>query len=503
MAGGVSSLNVSAAGAVVLYEAFRQRRAAVAPACAARPAPPARLNQRNRKAWVHEVSFPGPLAVRASPSPLASMALRPLSLGRAQPQSRRLPRRQTTPARAPASSPAPSRHRSSSPAPPTKTARPPPRSSPAVAASRQARWPPRPPPTDAERQAVTFTAFDMDVHLRPAEQQIAVRALRHRPQRRQNPARPHPAANLLFAQLGAHSRRSASDVAFPVATLNSDADHTGQLHEAAVPLAAPLAPGQTLQLDVTYSGAIAPSAQRLLAIGTPDDVALHSDWDADQRPLHRPARLRQRRLVSRLQRPRHSRRRRAPLRRDGRAQAAPQPARASVCASPSNFPTARRPPSPSSTATPSRSPSPTSSYCRTRKSPASPLPTSTAQSSALKPPASLSPSAPPTPAANLTLWTLPETKPPSNPGPPPPPRSRPSCKAGSASSPAPSSPSSTCPTPTTRPLKPAPCWPPPSAEGPPGAVGRHPGPRPHPRLDAVARAPGSRGRGPLHGHSLG
>jgi 23S rRNA (guanosine2251-2'-O)-methyltransferase len=29
MAGGVNSLNVSAAGAVVLYEAFRQRRAAM------------------------------------------------------------------------------------------------------------------------------------------------------------------------------------------------------------------------------------------------------------------------------------------------------------------------------------------------------------------------------------------------------------------------------------------------------------------------------------------
>ncbi len=38
MAGGVSSLNVSAAGAVVLYEAFRQRRAATAPA---RPSPAA------------------------------------------------------------------------------------------------------------------------------------------------------------------------------------------------------------------------------------------------------------------------------------------------------------------------------------------------------------------------------------------------------------------------------------------------------------------------------
>jgi hypothetical protein len=51
------------------------------------------------------------------------------------------------------------------------------------------------------------------------------------------------------------------------------------LHEAAVPLAQPLAPGASLQLDVTYSGSIALSAQRLLAIGTPDDVAAHSDWD--------------------------------------------------------------------------------------------------------------------------------------------------------------------------------------------------------------------------------
>src|ERR1035437_1584888 len=33
------------------------------------------------------------------------------------------------------------------------------------------------PPQVAERQAVTFTAFDLDVHLRPAAQQIAVRAL--------------------------------------------------------------------------------------------------------------------------------------------------------------------------------------------------------------------------------------------------------------------------------------------------------------------------------------
>ncbi|MGA2207396.1 MAG: hypothetical protein ABSG10_11770, partial [Terracidiphilus sp.] len=74
-------------------------------------------------------------------------------------------------------------------------------------------------------------------------------------------------------------RVAARDALYTIATLNSDTDHTGQLHEAAVKLATPLAPGATLQLDVTYSGAIPQSAQRLLAIGTPEDVALHSDWD--------------------------------------------------------------------------------------------------------------------------------------------------------------------------------------------------------------------------------
>jgi hypothetical protein len=88
------------------------------------------------------------------------------------------------------------------------------------------------------------------------------------------------------------------------------------------PAPTPLAPGQSIQLDVTYSGAIAQSAQRLLVIGTPKDVALRTPIGMKSASLHRPARLRQRGLVSGLQRPRHPRRRRAPLRRDGRAQAA-------------------------------------------------------------------------------------------------------------------------------------------------------------------------------------
>lgn len=135
-----------------------------------------------------------------------------------------------------------------------------------------------PSATDAEREATTFTAFDMDVRLQTREQHIAVRAL--------ITVRNDGSAPLKLIPLQISSslnweriRLEAHDIAFVVATLNSDADHTGQLHEAEVTLAAPLAPGQSLQFDVSYSGVIHQSAQRLLAIGTPSDVALHSDWD--------------------------------------------------------------------------------------------------------------------------------------------------------------------------------------------------------------------------------
>jgi hypothetical protein len=136
-----------------------------------------------------------------------------------------------------------------------------------------------PTATDDERQALTFIAFDMDVHLRAAEQQIAVRALVTVRNDGKSPLAHIPlqiSSSLNWERI----RIAAHDAAYTVATLNSDVDHTGQLQEAAVPLAQPLAPGATLQLDVTYSGVIAQSAQRLIAIGTPNDVALHSDWDS-------------------------------------------------------------------------------------------------------------------------------------------------------------------------------------------------------------------------------
>jgi hypothetical protein len=131
---------------------------------------------------------------------------------------------------------------------------------------------------------IKFTAFDLDVHLRPADQHLAIRALLTIRNDGKTPLTLIPLQ--ISSSLNWESIRiDTHNIPLHVATINSDADHTGQLHEAAVPLSQPLAPGQSLQLDVTYSGTIALSAQRLLSIGAPDSLALHSDWDQISLPF--------------------------------------------------------------------------------------------------------------------------------------------------------------------------------------------------------------------------
>jgi hypothetical protein len=132
--------------------------------------------------------------------------------------------------------------------------------------------------TDEERQAVTFTAYDLDVRLRDAEHQIAARARLTVRNDGKTPLTRIPleiSSTLNWERI----RVADKDAAFEVATLNSDADHTGQLHEAAIALSSPLASGASLALDVTYSGTIDVSAQRLISVGAPQDAAMHSDWD--------------------------------------------------------------------------------------------------------------------------------------------------------------------------------------------------------------------------------
>ncbi len=135
-----------------------------------------------------------------------------------------------------------------------------------------------PTASDAERDAVTFAAYDLDVHLEAAKNSMAVRALMKVRNDGKTPLA-HLPLEISSTLKWEHIRIDGKDTQFTMATLNSDTDHTGQLREAAVTLVEPLAAGATIEVDATYSGTITPNAQRLTTLGTPDDLALRSDWD--------------------------------------------------------------------------------------------------------------------------------------------------------------------------------------------------------------------------------
>ena len=132
--------------------------------------------------------------------------------------------------------------------------------------------------TDAERQAITFLTYDLDVHLQPREHAMAVRA--HILVRNDSGSPLGRLALQISSSLqwtGVHVGGDAA--AFSQQLVNSDIDHTGALREAVIPLARPLGPQQSLSVDLTYEGTAALSATRLEQIGTPADVAEASDWD--------------------------------------------------------------------------------------------------------------------------------------------------------------------------------------------------------------------------------
>lgn len=135
-----------------------------------------------------------------------------------------------------------------------------------------------PKATDAEREAVTFTAYDLDVRLTPQTQSLAVRGII---KIRNTAGEPliHLPLQLSSTLTWQSIRIAGREAVFGHQTLQSDADHTGQLHEAVVALPQPLAAGQEIALDVMYSGPIQLTAHRLEVIGTPSDLAQHSDWD--------------------------------------------------------------------------------------------------------------------------------------------------------------------------------------------------------------------------------
>ncbi|RSL17729.1 hypothetical protein EDE15_3272 [Edaphobacter aggregans] len=136
---------------------------------------------------------------------------------------------------------------------------------------------------DAERNSLTFTAYDLDVHITPASSHLAVHA---RFTVRNSGSAPlerlalQLSSTLQWENLALTTPTGVQPLKFVQQTINTDADHTGQATEAVVTLPHPLAPGDTLDLSAIYSGPIEFSARRLDVIDAPPSQAAHADWDA-------------------------------------------------------------------------------------------------------------------------------------------------------------------------------------------------------------------------------
>ena len=136
--------------------------------------------------------------------------------------------------------------------------------------------------TDAERASLTFTAYDLDVHLAPVQSQLAVHAGFSVKNSGKEPLTTlifQISSSLKWESFAMRTGGRISPLSFTEQTIDTDADHTGKAAEAVVSLPQPLEPDASLELTSFYSGEVAQSAERLERIGAPLDQAARADWD--------------------------------------------------------------------------------------------------------------------------------------------------------------------------------------------------------------------------------
>jgi hypothetical protein len=130
-----------------------------------------------------------------------------------------------------------------------------------------------------DREAFTFTKYDLDVRIEPEQQRLAVRG---KITLRNDSASPQKNISLQISSTLSWRSIHIGDKAVQYVTQSyaSDIDHTGSLSEAIVTLPQDLPPKGTVELEIGYEGTIPLDATRLTRIGVPKTIAEHSDWDA-------------------------------------------------------------------------------------------------------------------------------------------------------------------------------------------------------------------------------
>ncbi len=134
------------------------------------------------------------------------------------------------------------------------------------------------PSVALDREAFTFTNYDLTVRVEPEQQRLGVRGkitLRNDSAISQKDIALQISSTLDWKSIQA----AGKPVQFVTHEYTSDIDHTGALSEAIVTLPHEVPPKGTIELVIGYEGVIPLDATRLTRIGVPEDKARHIDWD--------------------------------------------------------------------------------------------------------------------------------------------------------------------------------------------------------------------------------
>jgi hypothetical protein len=129
-----------------------------------------------------------------------------------------------------------------------------------------------------DREAFTFTHYDLEVRIEPEQQRLGVRGkitLRNDSDSAQKSLVLQISSTLNWRSIQIEGKPAE----FLPQTYTSDIDHTAAFTEAIVNLTRPVVPKQTITIEIGYEGIIPQDTTRLTRIGVPADVAKHSDWD--------------------------------------------------------------------------------------------------------------------------------------------------------------------------------------------------------------------------------
>ncbi len=129
-----------------------------------------------------------------------------------------------------------------------------------------------------DREAFTFTKYDLEIRLEPDQQRLGARG---KVTLRNDSAQPQKIAVLQISS-SLHWRSikmSGKAVQYISQPYFSDIDHTGALSEAIVTLPAEIKAQDSVELEIGYEGTILLDTTRLTQIGVPEALAKHVSWD--------------------------------------------------------------------------------------------------------------------------------------------------------------------------------------------------------------------------------